>query len=666
MKRVLLPAAALMLLALPARADLAAGQAAYANGEYRTAREELAQPAQAGEAEARYLLGVMYERGLGGERSDSRAWGWYKGAATAGHLDAILALAALHEFGQGVPRSTQKALELYTQAAEKGSLKAMARLGVMALRGQGRKPDLQVALKWLSRAAEGGEPEALTVLDELRAKGLVPRMAPRPSELHDPEVAAIVADVGGLLEPMGKSIDGTRIKLGGTLSAYRQGEAVVLLVPQLDIVDQDQTIRLGTVRAAFTKDGEDYKVDLAFSSKARVLDRRGREVGSLAVGGQSITGRWSPQLKAILDLRAELTRVAWVAGGGQLRLTADRVQHSRSLVPTADGRHDLRQVEQLTNAQLQAGNPRRGGTVRLGSLVLRTELLAVDLAALTELGSKLGLDWRTGAVSPDLLVRGFDLPGELPALARDTAMALLVEDFTLLADGRPVMSLASLDSGGLVAGLDADLGRGTLTVGLTGLTLPLADPSTQAALPEKLRLALTLDRLPTRHLARSWLARKMDMVTLGALSPGLRPVGAGQLKGLLDQALAEHDAEDARAMAEAGTKLQVDNIELAGPGYGLTMRGGFAPSGDRWSGGLDVEAQGLPALLALLARMEDEPDQARLGQDEGSLSSILRQDAIEETGPDGKPVHRLQLVLTPAGQLLINGRILGDDQPAAR
>ena len=83
---VLLVAPALM--AAPARADFAAGVAAYDAGNYARAYAEFLPLARGGDAAAQYGLGNMYRRRQGVTKDHSEAVRWYRSAADQGHAFA--------------------------------------------------------------------------------------------------------------------------------------------------------------------------------------------------------------------------------------------------------------------------------------------------------------------------------------------------------------------------------------------------------------------------------------------------------------------------------------------------------------------------------------------------------------------------------------------------
>ena len=75
----------LALMAAPARADFAAGVAAYDAGNYAKAYAEFLPLARGGDSAAQYSLGNMYRRGQGMARDNAEAVRWYRKAADQGN-----------------------------------------------------------------------------------------------------------------------------------------------------------------------------------------------------------------------------------------------------------------------------------------------------------------------------------------------------------------------------------------------------------------------------------------------------------------------------------------------------------------------------------------------------------------------------------------------------
>jgi uncharacterized protein len=82
----------------------------------KEARRWYEKAATAGDRRAMYVLGQMYEGGLGGPQDYQQARQWYEKAAAAGHQDAMYHLAEMYEKGLGVPHDQQRAQQWRAKA----------------------------------------------------------------------------------------------------------------------------------------------------------------------------------------------------------------------------------------------------------------------------------------------------------------------------------------------------------------------------------------------------------------------------------------------------------------------------------------------------------------------------------------------------------------------
>ena len=172
--------------------------------------EEVKQLADRGVRDAMLLLGIAYESGVGVDKDDSLARGWYERAAKAGDSAAMFCLGATYtsnskfiEYGRGAQESRhwfresakagnsygmaglasvydfdvrnpdhEKALTLFHKAAEAENPNAMLSLGEIYDRGRGvTAKDYQKAAEWYRKAAEGGQKIAMWRLGLMYEKG---------------------------------------------------------------------------------------------------------------------------------------------------------------------------------------------------------------------------------------------------------------------------------------------------------------------------------------------------------------------------------------------------------------------------------------------------------------------------------------------------------------
>ncbi len=177
----LLIVGALLLIASPARADFAAGAAAYDAGDYAAAFREWSPLAAAGDARAQLGLGALLETGRGVAAADpAQAFAWYRAAAAQGLPAAQNNLALLYVGGRGVPRNAAIAAELWQAAAAAGDPLAQFNLALAYERGFGVPRDYYAAARWYAEAGNGGLADAAFALSEIYRTG---RGIPRHGEL---------------------------------------------------------------------------------------------------------------------------------------------------------------------------------------------------------------------------------------------------------------------------------------------------------------------------------------------------------------------------------------------------------------------------------------------------------------------------------------------------
>ncbi len=132
--------------------DLLDGIAAYKAEDWATAIAKLTPLAEAGDAEAHFYLGYMYETGKGTPADLAQAIAHYQAASEAGESKAQFNLGAAYEAGRGVERDDEAAHRWYLAAAEQGFLRAQYKVAEMFEEGRGTESDLILAYKWFKLA----------------------------------------------------------------------------------------------------------------------------------------------------------------------------------------------------------------------------------------------------------------------------------------------------------------------------------------------------------------------------------------------------------------------------------------------------------------------------------------------------------------------------------
>jgi uncharacterized protein len=119
-----------------AGADMTSATRYFEKKEYPAALREIRPLADAGNVNAQYNLGVMYDKGLGVERNAADAGKWYRKAAERGQALAQFNLGIMYQRGEVDGPNSTEAARWFRLAADQGIVEAQYGLGVMYHRGE--------------------------------------------------------------------------------------------------------------------------------------------------------------------------------------------------------------------------------------------------------------------------------------------------------------------------------------------------------------------------------------------------------------------------------------------------------------------------------------------------------------------------------------------------
>ena len=128
--------------------------------------------AEAGNPEALYLIGHLYETGIGLDKSNKDAKNYYLKAANKGNVDAMMKIAHLYKKGKGgLQKSKQQAMLYYQKAADLGNVDAMLKYASMRKKqGDLATANLNDAKIYYEKAALKGSPKAKIKLLKLEKR----------------------------------------------------------------------------------------------------------------------------------------------------------------------------------------------------------------------------------------------------------------------------------------------------------------------------------------------------------------------------------------------------------------------------------------------------------------------------------------------------------------
>ncbi|CAA6816874.1 MAG: Unknown protein [uncultured Thiotrichaceae bacterium] len=134
--------------------------------------QSLQAAANAGDVEALYRLGLLYQSGQGVPADYGKAQQFLERAARSGHAYAQYALALLYRQSGAAPQ-IQQSIQWQQKAAQQGHVEAQYGLGMLYANGQHVAKDLHVARHWLQQASQRNHTMAGFALQDLA-------VAPRP------------------------------------------------------------------------------------------------------------------------------------------------------------------------------------------------------------------------------------------------------------------------------------------------------------------------------------------------------------------------------------------------------------------------------------------------------------------------------------------------------
>ena len=117
-------------------------------------------------------------------------------------------------------------------------------------------------------------------------------------------------------------------------------------------------------------------------------------------------------------------------------------------------------------------------------------------------------------------------------------------------------------------------------------------------------------------------------------------------------------AELLAAINKAGTVLRLDRLDVETPSGRVRAEGSFQvdpATAIAVRGRLDLTITGLDEMIALTTSAARSGQFAPGVQGNMMFLMLLKGMAKRAPGPDGSPVDRLEIVVTPAGDVLLNG-----------
>jgi TPR repeat protein len=150
--------------------------------------------AEAGDADAQFGLGIIYNDAVGVEQDYAEANYWFLRAAEQGYGMAQFNLGNAYKNGTGMAVDPAMAVIWWRKAAEQDFAPAQFNLGSAHLEGFGTPRDRAAGLSWYRRAAANGHPQAQRNLEMHKDTAPTTDASPNPRHTVPPMTATAPID----------------------------------------------------------------------------------------------------------------------------------------------------------------------------------------------------------------------------------------------------------------------------------------------------------------------------------------------------------------------------------------------------------------------------------------------------------------------------------------
>ncbi len=419
--------------------------------------------------------------------------------------------------------------------------------------------------------------------------------------------------------------------------------------------DPDTGVGLGA-----EADGRRYRVsEVTAAGEATLVDDAGKDAALINYRLERLAGVWSAGLRTFLDLDMAIAGFEMVVPEENLAFGITEITAVSRSSTRADGLTDL--VGEARAVGLRVIDP-ESGTLQIAELYADFESQGQDLAgvrAFTEALQTLS----DGDAPPErsALAAIVEDLAKIDILPQGFIERLRLTDLTYLDPAqKPQFHLDQVEVDIVAGELHLPLSYANLGTRVAGISAktpggaagPEAADPLQTLVPANFGFIVSVERFPMRLMWQS-------IMRAIALS-----VASGERESLADAIGEAMGAEILAAINEARTILRLDRLDVEAPagrvvGEGVLQADASVPTGA--TGRLDLTITGLDRMISIATgAAAAEGGGAVLGGN-GSVMVLmmLKSMARREAAPDGTPIDRFEVALTPAGEILVNGAPLG-------
>jgi TPR repeat protein len=211
--------------------DYELGRQALESGHSAQAIELWRPLAEAGDADAQFGLGILYNDAVGVEQDYAEANYWFLRAAEQGYAMAQFNLGNAYKKGTGMAIDPAMAVIWWRKAAEQDFAPAQFNLGSALLEGLGTPRDRAAGLSWHRRAAANGHPQAQRSLELHKDTAPTNDAKPdtRPAAPPTTATAPNEAPAGNTAKPLRAPPDKTVVSRPKPVATAQSADCMALL-----------------------------------------------------------------------------------------------------------------------------------------------------------------------------------------------------------------------------------------------------------------------------------------------------------------------------------------------------------------------------------------------------------------------------------------------------
>jgi hypothetical protein len=439
-----------------------------------------------------------------------------------------------------------------------------------------------------------------------------------------------------------------------------KGDAVRVKITgiSLPLADIKGRLDLGDLAFTLAEAGDRlYRVsEVEAASQAAMVGEKGEQGILINYDLERLEGIWSAALRNFLDLDLMVNRFEAVMPDANLAFAVDSIAATNRTSTRSDALTDMEGEMRATGIRML--NP-AFGQVEIEEMSAEYTSQGQDLVAFGRFNDEfMALSGRETPPDSGALAQLMERLADINVLPRGFIERLHVGGLTYYDQARrPQFRVGGADMDFAAGDLHLAEGYGSMGIRYTGLEMATpedqpVDPI-QALVPGDFALILSVERLPVQAL---W------QVVLKSMAVAIATGKPGEPNPQMQMMAAMIGMQMLNAFNQSKTRLRLDRFDMESPVGSVNAEGAIeadssAPVGAK--GAFKVAITGLDQMIAIVTNAAQSGQLNPQAQGNAAFLMILKSMGRRESLDNGTPVDRYDIVLTPAGQLTVNGQPFG-------